>query len=286
MLVQSLLVLPTLPREQFPCDAVLAGCAGRHGEDQRAPGGWRATRSLPGAPRQALSSSLVPHARLFSLHPSLVSQNSCLSHGLGAMNSCWSMHGVDLHDISSGMHENSWGALGHRNSCYLHAAGVQGGTKASRMSTRLGVWRLAVEKLASPQQASTKLHVEAWAGLLRNQGLRFSQEEEIVLGCAVAVACPSCPDNSPEPPGPGRVNRNMFGWSQLEKTARSGEWLFRGALRGENIFLPSAQQESGYGRDRTALHGRFLVIPRALVRMRTGEAPLSGHVLESGVGHY
>ena len=81
-----------------------AGCAGRHGEEQRAPGGWRALRLLPRTLRQArqvdchiressenlstLSSSLVPHARLFSLHPSLVSQNSSLSHGLGAMNSC------------------------------------------------------------------------------------------------------------------------------------------------------------------------------------------------------
>ena len=55
------------------------------------------------------------------------------------------------------------------------------------MSTRLGVRRSAVEKLASPQQTSPKLHVEAWAGLLRNQGLRFSQEEEIVPGCAVSV---------------------------------------------------------------------------------------------------
>ena len=50
------------------------------------------------------------------------------------------------------------------------------------MSTSLGVRRSAVEKLASPQQTSPKLHVEAWAGLLRNQGLRFSQEEEIVPG--------------------------------------------------------------------------------------------------------
>ena len=36
-------------REHFACDAVLAGFAGRHGEEQRAPGGRRATRSLPGA---------------------------------------------------------------------------------------------------------------------------------------------------------------------------------------------------------------------------------------------
>ena len=81
-----------------------------------------------------------------------------------------------------------------------------------------------------------KLHDETWAGLLRNQGLKFSQEKEIVPGRAVAVACPSCPDNSPEPPGPGRVIRNMLGWSQLEKTARSGVWLFRAALKGDNLF--------------------------------------------------
>ena len=58
---------------------------------------------------------------------------------------------------------------------------------------------------------------------LRNQGLRFSQEEEIVPGCAVAGACPSCP----EPPGPSRVIRNMLGWSQLEKTARVWSMVFR-----------------------------------------------------------
>ena len=89
---------------------IFDGCAGRHGEEQRAPGGWRAPRPLPGALRQvrslhrcvsenltSLSSSLVPHAR-FSLHPSFVSQNSSLSHGSGAMNSCGSMHGLCMHD--------------------------------------------------------------------------------------------------------------------------------------------------------------------------------------------
>ena len=176
VLVQSLLlllavgvlvVLATLPyRSENILHAVLAGFAGRHGEELRAPGGRRATRPLPGALWQArqvdchiressanmsdVASSLVPHARLFSLHPSLVSQNSCLSHGLGAMNSCGSIHGVVMHDNSSGVHVNSWGALGHKNSCNQHAAGVQGRTKASNMSTRLAVGRPAVEKLASP----------------------------------------------------------------------------------------------------------------------------------------
>ena len=71
---------------------------------------------------------------------------------------------------------------------------------------------------------------------MNNQGLRISQEVEIVLGCAVRVARPSCLDYYPEPPGPGKEIRNMLGWSQLEKTARSGVWLFRGASQGENHF--------------------------------------------------
>ena len=40
--------LAVLKREQFACDAVLAGFAGRHGEEQRVPGGRRATRSPAG----------------------------------------------------------------------------------------------------------------------------------------------------------------------------------------------------------------------------------------------
>ena len=217
--------------------------------EQPAPGRWRGFRLLTAALRQArklqrcavenlnsLSSSFVPHSRLFSLHPSLVSQNSSLLHGSGAMNSCGFKHGVGMHDNSLVVHENSWGALGHKNSCSSHAAGVRGGTKAPSTSSRVRVRRSAVEKLASPQQTPSKLHVEVWEGLLSNQGMRFSQEEEIVLVCVVSGARPSCLYDSPEPPGPGRIIRNLLGWSQLEKTVGSGVWLLRGALRGENLF--------------------------------------------------
>ena len=113
---------------------------------------------------------------------------------------------------------------------------VPGEMKASSMSTRRGVRRSAVDESAHPQQALLKLHDDTWAVLLRNPGLGFSQEEEIVPWCAVAVACPSCPDHSSEPPGPGIVIRNMLGRSLQEKTAGSVVWLFLGALRGENLF--------------------------------------------------
>ena len=121
---------------------------------------------------------------------------------------------------------------GRRLSC------VFGRTKSLSTCARTGVRRPALEKLASPQQASLKLHEETWAGLLKNQCLGVSQEVEIVPGCAVRVARPSCPDYYPESPGPGIVIRNMLGWSLLKKTERSGVWVFRRALQGENLFSP------------------------------------------------
>ena len=55
--------------------------------------------------------------------------------------------------------------------------------------------------------------------------------------------------------------------------------------KGRVFSLPLSQRETGSGKGRTTQRGRSLVIPRALVRTRTGEAPLSGHVLDSGAGH-
>ena len=135
-----------------------------------------------------------------------------------------------------------------------------------------GVRRSAVYESAHTQQTPLKLHEETWEGLFRNQGPKIFREVEIVPGCAVKVACPSCPDYSPEPPGPGRVIRNMLGWSQLEKTRRSGVWVFRGAFQGKNIFLPLTLLETGKRSCRTAQRGRSPVIPHALVRMRMGKA--------------
>ena len=115
---------------------------------------------------------------------------------------------------------------------------VLGGTKSLSTITRTRVRRSAVYGSPHTQQTLLKLHVETWEGLLRNQGPKIFREVEIVPGCAVRVACPSCPDYYPEPPGPGRIFRNMLGWSLLVKTERSGVWVFQGALQGENLFFP------------------------------------------------
>ena len=198
-----------------------------------------------------LDSVFAPHSRSFSMCSSVVSE---VSNSSQSINSC-------------GEHGS---ALGHKNSCNLHAAGVLGGTKALSMSTRLGVGRPAVEKLASPQQAPGRFHEEAWAGLSQKQGPRISQEVEIVPVCAVTVACPSCPDNSPVSPGPGREIRNMLGWSRLEETDRSGvldaagDWERKGSYRTAWAVPCDSSCTCSYGYDK---------------------APLSGHILESGVGH-
>ena len=41
------------------------------------------------------------------------------------MNSCGSVHGVVMHDNSSGVHVTSRGAVEHRNSCNSHGADVR-----------------------------------------------------------------------------------------------------------------------------------------------------------------
>ena len=121
---------------------------------------------------------------------------------------------------------------------------VQGRTKSLSTSTRTGVRRCAVYESAHTQQAPLKLHEETWEGLLCNQGI--FKEVEIVPGCVVKVACPSCPDYSPESPGPDRVIRNIIGWSLQEQTGRSGVWLFLGCPpRRESFFLSLTQQETG-----------------------------------------
>ena len=155
-----------------------------------------------------------------------------------------------------------------------------GKNKAYYYGFSVSGYRLSAGKKRSfSQQQSRKLHGEMWASLLDKQGPWIFREEEIVSGCAVLVACPSCPDHSPEPPlGPGRIIRNMLGWSQMEKTVRSGSMVVPWCPPRRGVFFSSldAARRLGKERDRTTQRGRSLVIPRVLVRTRTGQGPASG----------
>ena len=77
-------------------------------------------------------------------------------------------------------------------------------------------------------------------------------------------------------------------WKVQSKTRKWEVWFFRnaGGWLGEwGIADAYGCGLIGYERDRTTQRGRFLVVPHVPVRMRTGGAQLSGHILESGVGH-
>ena len=73
------------------------------------------------------------------------------------MSSCGSMHGAVIHDDSFGVHVNSRGVVGHKNSCNSHAAEFREETKALSTSTRCKVGRRAGIELAPLQQASEKV---------------------------------------------------------------------------------------------------------------------------------
>ena len=197
-------------------------------------GGVRAVHSAQRAGAEAGSDSFVNFVAAFhpcESHAIRTDRVNVILHEQHSQNSqthnshctiARSLHGVHVARCV----QNSSNSLGdgvvRRGVCVL------GETKSPSMSTRSGVRRSAVYGSAHFQQTLVKLHAETWEGLRRNQGPK--------IFLAVQVACPSCPDHSPEPPGTGKVIRNMLGWTLEEKTVGSGVWLFRGALKGKNLY--------------------------------------------------
>ena len=129
------------------------------------------------------------------------------------------------------------------------------------------------------------MDVETWAGCNDSLRLKISQVQEIQIRCAVSVLSPRTSVFTPGLPGPGSEIGRRMEWLHKEKTERSGLWWFPGALKKRDMFpvLCAAVDLVRKGSYHTACRSR--VIPRVLVRMNTGEAPLSGHEPESGAGH-
>ena len=215
----------------------------RRTSSRRAAGGVRAVHSAQRAGAEAGSDSFDNFVAAFHTcenHAIRTDRVNVILHAQHSQNSqthnshsttARSLQGVhDARRVQNSSNSRGDGVVRRRGVCVL------GETKSPSMSTRSGVRRSALYGSAHTQQTPLKLHAETWAGVLLNQGLKIFREVEIVPGCVVTVACPSCPDSSSEPPGPGIVIRNMLGWSRLEKTERSGVWVFRGALQGENLF--------------------------------------------------
>ena len=122
--------------------------------------------------------------------------------------------------------------------------------------------RPAAGESAPLQQASERLHEEAWAGRVQSSSLRISQEVEIVRGCAVTVSYLPSPHFAPVPPRPGREVRSWIGRTRLGKTTRSWVWFLRGALQGEWVF--SALSAAGDWVKRGSYHTAWSALPRFL----------------------
>ena len=155
---------------------------------------------------------LVAHMVSMFLHDART--NSCLVTHAARVNS-FGLHGARG---NSGGHIHSYRCT--KTSC----GGVRGGTKPMSLSTRCQVGCPAVEKLAAPQQAPGRLHVETWAGRNGNPSLPISQVVETMSGCADMVTRLPPPFFSSVSPGPGREVRNGMGWSLSGETARPGVW--------------------------------------------------------------
>ena len=182
-------------------------------------------------------SDFVSSSRLGHLFPS----PSLVDARVGHMNASFDTHHARVNSWT--LHAARTNSGGHANSyqcTYNSCGGVRGGTKPRSTSTRDQVWCPAVEKVASLQQVPGRLHVETWAGRNENPNLPISRVVEIMSGCADLVACLPPPFFSSVSPGPRGEVRNGMGWSLMEKTARSGVWLFRGALRGSSAFFAFA----------------------------------------------
>ena len=164
----------------------------------------------------------------------------CTLHARGSTNSCGSGHGnspgVEHVNSCMGIHADSRGASAHGNSRLERGREVSGETETSSTCTLSGVWRPAVGDISSLQQASESLHDEAWVRRVTSSSLRISQEVEIRKGCVVTVSRLPTPDFATSAPGCGSVVSRWLGWTSMEKTARCGLWLFRGALRGGDVF--------------------------------------------------
>ena len=119
-------------------------------------------------------------------------------------------------------------------------------------------------------------------GLMQNVLKRVPRSQRVVARCA-AVSLPfGFSDLTSVLLGPGCEIRTLLGWTQLEKTGRSGVWFFRGAYQGEDIF--SSLAVSGDWVKKGSYHTDWSVPGDSLCsHMRMGMAQLSGHTRGSRV---
>ena len=197
-------------------------------------------------------------------------------------NSCLDILRSVRANVTEYAHCMRWSSGGHANSVAdvrMSTCGTMFGEEQSCMSMSL--------LLCS--RTPGRLHVETWAGHGDgNPSLPISQVVEIMLGCADMVDSRLPPPLfSSVSPGPGREVRNGMGWSLMGEYSQVWGMVVPGCLVVETVqFLHLLHSLIGLRKDRSLQRGRvpptFFVLLFIFV---SGEARLSGHILESRVGH-
>ena len=171
-------------------------------------------------------------------------------------------------------HDSSCARLNALQNSHLECGRhVHGGMKRSSTGSLCKVRLSAGKKLSFSQQQPRKVHDEVWAGLLKKQGPLSSRRWKsfrgvlspwLVLRVLITLLCHL-----------GQVE--LFGTCWVGHSWRKQLGLAYGCFvvpsKGRVFSLPLSQQETGFGRGRTAQRGRSLFVLRVLVRMRYGQGP-------------
>ena len=158
------------------------------------------------------------------VHVHLCDEDDACMDGVNSVIQGFGIHATACSSLDA-LHNSRW-ARGH---C------LRGGTKCTSSGSRDQVWLSDESKEYFSHQEPESLHVEAWADA-QNLPQKGFQVQGVMARCA-SVSFPSCySDLTSVLPGPGSEIRRQFGWTQLEKTGRSGVWFFRGAFQGEDLF--------------------------------------------------
>ena len=150
------------------------------------------------------------------------------------------MDGVNSIIQSFGCHAIACACLDAlQNSRRVRGHCLRGGTKCSSTGSGAQVWLSDGIKGSLSHQKPESLHVETWAGAQGSLPQRVSQVQEHGVRYASVSSTSSYSDLTSVLPGPGSEIRRQLGWTQMEKTGRSGVWFFPGCPSwGGSFFFP------------------------------------------------
>ena len=139
--------------------------------------------------------------------------------------------------------DDSGARFGSHFNSRLERARGQGGTKSLSTGTLDQVGRLNVDNSSRAAKLESylrwvppKVQVESWECRVVTSRKAVSEAIVLARGWELTVHTMPSTGRALESLGPGEHSRRLLGWTPLLRTQDSGCWVFRGALRGEQLF--------------------------------------------------